>query len=107
MRKLFCLLISATLIWTNAGCAMLVATPQVARFQIKGPNHQIKEFVISLDHWKGRESDTDIALSKRYAIQFQLQWLWYEQADLPMGLMEDDEMFRSPMTPLIIGKCRF
>jgi hypothetical protein len=91
--------------WAMTGCAYLVSSPRIARVQIKGPTNQSNEFVISLDDPLQR--DTDIHLSDRYALQLDLQWLWYSKEDLESITKEKPENLISPLVPWVICKYRF
>jgi len=104
MKKRFAILIALGLIWAMVGCSSFASAPRIARIQLKGPGNQAKEFVFSLDD--PTQKDMDIRISDRYAIELDLQWLWFEKEDV-----KKDESTLEPLnlrlTPWLLCKYRF
>mgnify|MGYP003493337861 FL=1 len=106
MKKRLCsIILILGLMWAITGCASFVSPPRIARIQIKGPANQSNEFILSLEDPLQR--DTDIHLSDRYAIELDLQWLWYSKEDLESTPKENPDDLLSPLTPWVICKYRF
>lgn len=107
MRPHLLILTVLLLIWTLTGCAFFNPAPRLAHIQIIGPGNHTKEFVLSLDDLES-EKDTGIRLTDRYAIEIDLQWLWYEFEDLNLNRRANDPNDPStPLTPWFICKYRF
>lgn len=86
------------------GCSSMASAPRIARIHIKGPANQTNEFVISLEN--PTQDEMDIHLSDRYAIELDLQWLWYERGDLKKE-ENMSEVTDSALAPWFICKYRF
>lgn len=97
-----------TLVWVSAmaGCALFTTGPKLAYIQIKGPGNITNELIFSLDDLKNKK-DSDIRLSDHYAIELDLQWLWYEKEDVDHIKVEDSEGPVISLTPWFICKYRF
>ena len=92
------------LLWTATGCSSLISAPRIARIHVKGPANHTNEFVISLED--PIQVDRDIDLSDRYAIELDLQWLWYESEDIKRD-ESISKVTTSPLAPWFICKYRF
>jgi hypothetical protein len=92
------------LMWMATGCSAFVSAPRIARINIKGPANHTNEFVISLED--PTQDERDIRLSDRYALELDLQWLWYEAEDFKKK-ESLSEVTSSPLAPWFICKYRF
>ena len=104
MKKLLIILSVLSLTWAMVGCSLFVSPPRMARIHIKGPANQSNEFIFSLED--PTQDDMDIRLSDRYAIQLDLQWLWYEREDFKKE-EHVAEVTNTPLAPWFICKYRF
>jgi hypothetical protein len=94
-------------IWVLTSCAVFKSSPRLAHIQIKGPNNYTKEYVFSLDHLESAES-AGIRLTDRYAIEVDLQWLWYEFEDLDfLNTRDGAQTAATPLAPWFMCKYKF
>lgn len=105
MKKRLTVVIALSLIWALVGCSSFYSVPQMARIHVRGPGNQAREFVISLEDLTAQEN-MDIRLSDRYAINLDLQWLWYEKEDLNTEEFAPDPL-NVNLAPWILCKYRF
>ena len=89
------------------GCSLLTHTPRHVRLQIKGLGNHVNEFILPLEDTS--DSNTDIAISDRYAIKLDLQWLWLEHEDIQYFSPKPDETDANStsLRPWLLGKFRF
>lgn len=107
MRPQLLMLAAIFTFLTLTGCALLDRPSRLAHIQIIGPGNHTKEFVIALDELESEET-AGIKLTDNYAINIDLQWLWYEFEDLRFNHRANDPDDPSmSLTPWFICKYRF
>ncbi|MDA8138259.1 MAG: hypothetical protein M0036_06330 [Desulfobacteraceae bacterium] len=86
---------------------MLNSPPRVAHIHIKGPNNVSKEYAFSFSDLESEEIG-GFQLTDRYAIQIDLQWLWYELEDLNVNPIRGTTENTTPLlAPWFVCKYRF
>ena len=95
----------AALALSATGCSVFITTPQTASYHIQQLDDQLVEVVINLD--TPTETDLDIRISNRYALQLEFEWLW--NLEDQEGLHTDVEVLSedSALTPWMLCKYRF
>jgi len=89
-----------------SGCSIFISTPRTATIHIQGLDNKYHEYIVALEDPAG-ETSLDIQISKKYAVQFDFEWLW--DSDDSTLLFDDNanENIMPALTPWMLCKYRF
>jgi hypothetical protein len=87
------------------GCSVFISTPRVAHFNVQQPDDKFIEYVVNLDD--PAETDLDIRINNRYAIQLDFEFLWDTDESPEIYVQSYTEPADPPLTPWMLCKYRF
>lgn len=89
------------------GCSIFISTPRTAKIHIQGLNNQHYDYIVPLDD-PDCESNLNIKISKRYALQLDFEWLWDATIDIASDRnLPTSENLIPPLVPWMVCQYRF
>lgn len=79
-----------------SGCSVFISTPRVASFHVQRLDDKFIEYVVNLDD--PTETDLEIHLNNRYAIQLDFEFLWDSDESSEIYV----ESYTDPADPLLV-----
>jgi hypothetical protein len=81
-----------------SGCSVFISTPRVAHFQVQRLDDKFIEYVVNLDD--PTETDLDIHINNRYAIQLDFEFLWDSEDESSSEIYV--ESYTDPADPMLV-----
>jgi len=87
------------------GCSVFISTPQVARIHMQRPDNKFVDYIINLDD--PCETNLDIRLNNKYALQVDFDWLWNMDERSEIYNETEVDAADARLTPWMLCKYRF
>ena len=105
-NQLLTVLSAICLMVSISGCSIFISTPRTAKINIQGLDNKFFEYIIPLDE-PTAETNLDIRISKRYALQLDFDWLWESDSESYLDYNPADKETIPPLAPWMLCKYRF